>query len=78
MNELEKLKLKLRSAIPTDEVNVLDVGSEHPSGCVCETCCRWWVLMGPDGGEAGRYGPFTRDQVIAEANEWGKPTEGLV
>jgi hypothetical protein len=33
--------------------------------------------MGPDGGEPGKYGPFTREQVIAEANAWGKPVKFL-
>jgi hypothetical protein len=71
------LERRMGMAIPADELAVLDANSNHPYTCRCKNCCRWWVLMGPDGGEDGNYGPFSRDEVLAEAKEWGKPTEML-
>ncbi len=64
--------------IPPDEQFILDGGSDHVYNCRCQQCRRWWVLMGPNGGDPGDYGPFTRDEVVAEATAWGKPTEELI
>lgn len=41
----------------------------HTYGCSCDQCCTWWALMGPDGGEDGNYGPFTKEQVNARQRE---------
>jgi hypothetical protein len=71
------MKDAFKNVIPQDELEVIDGTSDHDYRCNCNTCLRWWVLMGPDGGEPGKYGPFTREQVIAEANAWGKPVKFL-
>lgn len=77
MNQDQRDKLAAAMGIPADERAILDAGSNHDGRCRCQTCLRWWVLMGPDGGVPGRYGPFNRDEVVAEAVEWGKPIDGL-
>lgn len=77
MNQEQRDRLAAAMGIPADEQAILDAGSRHGGRCRCETCLRWWVLMGPDGGEPGQYGPFTRAEVVAEAERWGKPTEDL-
>lgn len=64
--------------IPLDEQHVLDAGVLHDYRCRCVSCLRWWVLMGPDGDEAGNYGPFSLQEVLTEARRWGKPTDYLV
>jgi hypothetical protein len=69
---------KLGEQIPTDERAVLDAGGGHDYKCTCSLCKRWWVLVGPDGGEPGNYGGFSRNEVVAEAIAWGKPTEYLL
>lgn len=49
----------------------LDAGSNHPYNCRCATCLTWWAHMGPDGGDAGDYGPFTKDEVNGEQRRLG-------
>lgn len=44
---------------------------DHSYSCKCNLCLIWWAECGPDGGEAGKYGPFTRDQVNAKQRELG-------
>ena len=50
----------------------LDETSEHPFGCDCVKCLDWWALCGPDGGEPGQYGPFTKEQVNKRQRELGE------
>jgi hypothetical protein len=57
--------------IPADVRVELDAGSSHPFGCDCDTCLTWWARVGPEGGEPGSYGPFTKDQVNARQRELG-------
>ncbi len=54
-----------------DEVAVI-LDTKHGYECACPRCLTWWALMGPDGGEPGCYGPFTKDQVNAEQRRIGE------
>ena len=76
----KKLKDLMADAlgITKQEQEVLDAGSSHNYNCRCDTCLQWWIEVGPDGGEPGEYGPFSRDEVIARATELGKPTSYLL
>jgi len=38
MDDLEQLKRSLRSCIPEDEADILDLESGHPYTCKCESC----------------------------------------
>lgn len=56
--------------IPKDVQDTLDVGSDHPFMCKCETCRQWWIAMGPynfeDADKPGfipHYGPFTQGEI---------------
>lgn len=40
--------------------------SDHPYDCDCPKCLTWWAECGPDGGEPGAYGPFTKSDVNTE------------
>lgn len=42
------------------------IASNHVYSCTCMHCLHWWARVGPDGGEPGDYGPFTKEQVNAE------------
>lgn len=51
MAEEEKRKEFLDSlakllGIPEDEQKILDAGASHPHECKCETCERYWDLIG--------------------------------
>ena len=39
--------------------------SDHPYTCRCDSCRAWWRRMGPDP-DAGRYGPFTREEIESD------------
>jgi hypothetical protein len=52
--------------IPKATQDILDEGSSHPGTCRCETCWRWWKLMGPD--EVGDFGPFTEEEIRASTH----------
>ena len=50
--------------ITSEEQAVLD--TNHRYGCRCDTCKRWWKLMGPeDYDENGKplYGPFSQEEI---------------
>lgn len=59
---LDEIAAALR--IPKVSQEVLDAGSNHPYSCRCETCWRWWKLMGPS--DDGGYGPFTEEEIRAD------------
>lgn len=69
MNQAQKDALASALGISPETQRTLDVGSNHAHSCRCRTCLRWWVEMGPDGDptDPSAYGPFTRDEVLAEA-----------
>lgn len=77
MKQEQKNQLAEILDISKRDQEILDAGSDHAYKCRCRKCLQWWVLMGPDGGKAGKYGPFTRDEVIAMAKEMGESLEGL-
>ena len=57
------------AGMTADHRAILD--SNHVFGCDCDTCLSWWALCGPDGGEPGEYGPFTKDQVNERQRKLG-------
>lgn len=54
-------------------VNILDVGSNHPYTCKCEVCLKWWIQVGPEIEEEDEegnptkwnWGPFTEEEINA-------------
>lgn len=63
MNPEEQVRLAEALGVTPGEREVLDAGSSHKSNCRCETCRRWWELVGPD--EDGNYGPFSAEEISA-------------
>ncbi len=61
----------LAEDMTTEEKKVLDISSNHSYDCACNTCLSWWASVGPNGGEPGSYGPFTKEQVNAKQRELG-------
>jgi hypothetical protein len=72
MNQNQKDILADALGISPQDRAILDRGGNHGYHCRCNQCLQWWVLMGPDGMEPGAYGPFTRDEVLAEAKRMGR------
>lgn len=68
---IAELRDRVAAELPPETVQVLDVGSDHSYSCTCATCLAWWAEMGPDGGEPGDYGPFTKERVNAEQRRRG-------
>ena len=58
--------------VPDDVRAELDAGSDHKFDCDCNTCLTWWARVGPEGGEPGSYGPFTKTKVNARQRELGE------
>ena len=58
--------------VPDDVRDELDASSDHAYGCDCDRCLSWWARVGPDGGEPGCYGPFTKEQVNQRQRELGE------
>ena len=48
---------------------VFQEASDHNYNCRCDKCLEWWAQMGPDGGDPGDYGPFTKDEVNGKQKE---------
>jgi hypothetical protein len=48
--------------ITEENKKILDMGSEHPLNCRCNTCLRWWIMVGPDP-DTKKYGPFTNEEI---------------
>lgn len=48
---------------------ILNDAWSHPYDCTCKICLTAWAMVGPDGGEPGNYGPFTKEQVNARQRE---------
>lgn len=46
---------------------------DHPYSCRCDMCAMAWVLVGPDGGEEGNFGPFTEQEIRDTAKMIGEP-----
>jgi hypothetical protein len=63
---------ELNKSISPEHRRILDVADRHRFGCDCDTCLSWWALCGPDGGEPGSYGPFTKEQVNTRQKELGE------
>lgn len=78
MNQQQKDQFARAMGIPAEDQVILDNSSNHPYNCRCIQCLDWWVLMGPDGGEPGKYGPFTRTEVVVRADETGKDMTHLL
>lgn len=66
-----ELATRLAADMPPEHQQIIDTASNHPYGCMCQTCLSWWALIGPDGGDPGDYGPFTKEQVNAEQVRMG-------
>lgn len=79
MNQAQRDNLARALGIPPSEQSILDAGSNHSYSCRCSTCIQWWIQMGPDGDPSikGAYGPFTRDEILAEARRLNLPTSNL-
>ena len=58
------------------ERDVLDAASNHSYLCRCDLCLAWWALMGPNGGEPGKYGPFSRAEVNERQRQLGESETG--
>lgn len=71
---IDRDALARQLGIPPADQAALDSGSAHPYACRCEVCRRWWRLMGADP-DTGRFGPFTREEVMAPPLT-GPETEG--
>lgn len=56
---IDQLRDVLAETLRKDGIdpNVLDVGSNHPYSCTCETCWNWWKQMGLGDEEDA---PFTQ------------------
>ena len=40
--------------------------SDHPYGCRCDACLRWWVAVGPaDTPQGWSFGPFSAVEYLA-------------
>jgi len=67
MNQGQKDALARALGISPEDQQSLDAGGGHHYTCRCETCRKWWKLMGPaDADEDGKgtdYGPFTKEEV---------------
>lgn len=46
---------------------------DHDYSCRCDLCKAAWVLVGPDGGEPGKFGPFHKDEIFVMAKQMGEP-----
>ena len=52
---------------------------DHSYSCRCNLCAAAWVILGPDGGEPGNFGPFDEDEIRAMAKEIGEEyPEGFI
>lgn len=68
---LDEFKVNLAKELTPRERMVCDVAGSHHYRCTCDICLEWWAGTGPDGGEPGHYGPFTKEQVNAKQKELG-------
>jgi len=49
--------------IRKEHLKILDEAWSHDYQCNCDICLSGWALVGPDGGEPGHYGPFTKKEI---------------
>lgn len=61
------------SGMTYEEKRVLDIGGSHQGSCTCDTCRKYWALMGPD--EEGKYGPWTLEELEEEL-QWARELRG--
>lgn len=67
---LDDIKQFLSETIGS-HAKILDEAWSHHFRCDCDVCLSGWAIVGPDGGEPGSYGPFTKQQVNARQIELG-------
>jgi hypothetical protein len=65
VDEIGNLADDLLDQMSPRRQEVAIVASSHDYRCRCEHCLEWWAAVGPDGEEAGNYGPFHKDEVNA-------------
>jgi len=50
-----------------------EIAADHHYKCTCDHCLTFWAACGPDGGDAGEYGPFRLYDVNQRQRELGLP-----
>lgn len=60
---IEEFADSLAKDLTQGEREILEVASDHPFSCRCQTCFQWWILCHLE--EDGEYGPFTKEEIKA-------------